>query len=108
MTTIEGFAADQVISDESADQLKIPKYGNFFQPQERAKIEKIDGKAARMCEEEKMLMNLKKVFICWKIGQPIILMCLTDRVQIQSVPASFSYECRLLRESKVQSKAETD
>ena len=42
MTTIEGFA-DQVISDESADQLKIPKYGNFFQPKERAKIEKKNG-----------------------------------------------------------------
>ena len=40
MTTIEGFAADQVISDESADQLKIPKYGNFFIPWKGQKLKK--------------------------------------------------------------------
>ena len=43
--------------------------------------------------KKKKLINSKKFFIRRKNGKPIILMSMTDCVQIQSVTASLSYEC---------------
>ena len=45
------------------------------------------------CLEKKDFDKLEANFYSQKIGQPIILMSMTDRVQIQSVTASLSHEC---------------
>ena len=59
-------------------------------------------------EQKDVDSSLQEGFISQKIGQPKIMMSITDRVQIQSVTAFLSYECTKLRENKVQSAAETD